>query len=107
MGRRGGLVQVGEGPAAVSLAGLGEQPQPAPGGGDRLEGDHAPLHRRAHPLLEPAHEPGQRPGGWRPLGEQLLGQGLQPDDLVHRPVGGPFQLGHAQHLVAAAPGVHQ
>ena len=33
--RLGGLVEAGEGPAAVGLGGLGEQPQPAPVGGDR------------------------------------------------------------------------
>jgi hypothetical protein len=76
-------------------------------GGDRLERHGAALHGRADPLLEPTQEPGQRPGRRRARGEQLGGQGLQPDDLVHRPVGGPLQLRHLDDLVAAGPGVDQ
>ena len=107
LGRLGGLVEVGERPAAVGLGGLGEQPQPAPVGGDRLERHRAAPRCRADPLLEPAEEPGQRPGRRRALGEQLGGHGLQPDDLVHRPVGGPLQLRRLDDLVAAGPGVDQ
>ena len=46
----------------------------------RLEGDHDPAHRRAH---TPSNPPTNRASDQAvvPPGEQLLGQGLQPDDL--------------------------
>ena len=52
--------------------------------------------------LELGQEPGQRPGRGRPRASSL-GQPLQADDLVHRPVGGLLQLRYLESWSRPAP----